>query len=127
MDLYRFDRGLHVVEQGQCDLDAALGTFEQCYLNGFASYDSGEDAAVATSFGLSRSRKDFIEISCNGQDSVTIHSDRLCYPSWLSRYFSYKHYFDIKGDKARATEIIRDYFSMERRAFEVKYAEFLRR
>jgi hypothetical protein len=52
MDLYCFDRDLHVVEQGQCDCDAALKTFERCYVNGCASYDSGEDAAAATSFGL---------------------------------------------------------------------------
>ena len=125
MDLYRFDRDLHVVEQGQCDCDAALETFERCYLNGRASYDSGEDAVVATSFGLSRSRQDFIELSCHGEDSVTVHSDRLYYPSWLSRYFGLKHHFYIKGDKARGTEIIRDYFSMERQAFEAKYADFL--
>jgi len=125
MDLYRFGRDLHVVEQGQCDCDAALETFERCYLNGRASYDSGEDAVVATSFGLSRSRQDFIELSCHGEDSVTVHSDRLYYPSWLSRYFGLKHHFYIKGDKARGTEIIRDYFSMERQAFEAKYADFL--
>jgi hypothetical protein len=125
MDLYRFDRDLHVVEQGQCDCDAALETFERCYVNGCASYDSGEDAVVATSFGLWRSRKDFIELSCHGEDSVTVHSDRLYYPSWLSRYFGSKHHFSIKGDKARGTEIIRHYFNMERQAFEAKYADFL--
>ena len=125
VDLYRFDRDLHVVEQGQCDLNTALETFEQCYLNGCASYDSGEDAYAATSFGLSRSRTDFIELSCHGHDSVTVHSDRLCYPSRLSRYFGFKHSFNIKGDKAMGAEIIRDYYSMERQAFEAKYANFL--
>ena len=125
MDLYRFDRDLHVVEQGQCDCDAALEIFERCYLNGRASYHSGEDAVAAASFGLSKSRKDFIELSCHGEDSVTVHSDRLYYPSWLSRYFSLNHHFSIKGDKARGAEIIRDYFSMERQAFEAKYADFL--
>jgi hypothetical protein len=125
MDLYHFDRDLHIVEQGPCDCDVALETFERCYVNGCASYDSGEDALVATRFGLSRSRKDFIELSCHGEDSVIVHSDRLYYPSWLSRYFGVKHHFSIKGDKARGTEIIRDYFSMERQAFEAKYADFL--
>jgi hypothetical protein len=125
MNLYRFDRSLHIVEQGQCDCDGALEAFEQCYLNGFASYDSGEDAAVATSFGLLRSRMDFIEVSCHGQDYVTIHSGRLCYRSRLGKYFGLKHYFEIKGDKARGMEVIHDYFSMERQAFEAKYADFL--
>jgi len=125
MDLYRFDLNLHVVEQGQCDCEAALATFEQCYLNGFTSYDPGEEAMAATSFGLSRSRTDFIELSCHGQESVTVHSDRLCYPFRLGKYLSLKHHFYIKGDKAKGAEIIRDYFSMDREAFEAKYDDFL--
>ncbi len=125
MDLYRFDLDLHVVEQGQCDYDAALATFEQCYLNSFTSYDSGEDAIVATSFGLSKSKRDFIEFSFHGLDSVTVHSDRLSYPTRLGKYLSLKQHFYIKGDKARGAEIMRDYFNMERDAFEAKYADFL--
>ncbi len=95
------------------------------FVLGITSYDSGEDAMAATSFGLSRSRTDFIEISCHGQDSVTVHSDRLCYPSQLGKYLSLKHSFYIKGEKVRGVEVIRDYFSMERKAFEAKYADFL--
>jgi hypothetical protein len=125
MDLYRFDRNLHIVEKNECDSNAAFETFEQCYLNGCVSYDSAEDAYVATSFGLSRTMTDFIEVSCNGHDSVTVHSDRLCYPSRLSRYLGLKHHFYIKGDKTRGMETIRDYFSMDREAFEAKYADFL--
>jgi hypothetical protein len=125
MDLYRFDRNLHVVEQGQCDCDAALATLERCYEDGFTSYDSGEDAMVATSFGLSRSERDFIEISCHGQESVTVHSDRLYYSSYLSKTFGSKHHFFIKGGKAIGVEIIRDYFDRERQMFEAKYADFL--
>ncbi len=127
MDLYHFDRDLHIVEQGQCDCAAAQETFEQCYANGCASYDSGEDAVAATSFGLSRSREDFIEISCHGHDFVTIQSDRICYPSRMSRYFALKQHFHIQVDKLRAREVIRDYFSMERQAFEAKYDDFLGR
>ena len=58
MDLYRFDRDLHVVEQGHCDCDGALETFEECYLNGCESYDSGEDAVAVTSFGLGTKKGD---------------------------------------------------------------------
>lgn len=124
-DLYRFDRNLHILEQGQCNCDTALATFEQCYKNGFTSYESGEDAMAATSFGLSVSRTDFIEISCHGQDSVTVHSDRLCYPSRLGKTFALKQHLFIQGDKAKGAEIIRDYFSVERQTFEAKYADFL--
>ncbi len=125
VDLYGFDRTLHVVKMGQCECDTALVTFEQCYGNGLSSYDSGEDALAATSFGLSRSEKDFIEISCHGLESVTVHSDRLCYPSRLGKTFGLKRHFFIKADKSRAVEIIHNYFSMERQAFEAKYANSL--
>ncbi len=125
MALYRFDHDLHIVEHCPCDLKAALETFEHCYLNGCALYDSGEDAYVATCFGLSKSSTDFIELACNGQDSVTVYSDRLFYPTRLSRLFASKQHFFIKGGKAAAIEIIRNYFSLDREAFESKYAEFL--
>lgn len=125
MDLYRFDRKLQVVEQGQCDCDGALKTFDECYSHGCASYVSGEDAVAATSFGLSRSRTDFIEISCHGQDSVTVHTDRLCYPNWLSKHIGLKRHFHITADKAKGAEIIRDYFSMTRGVFEAKHVDWL--
>jgi hypothetical protein len=125
IDLYRFDRTLHVVSMSQCDCETALATFEQCYKNGFASYDSGEDASAATSFGLSRSEKDFIEVSCHGQESATVHSARLCYPSGLSKTFALKHHFFIKADKTKGVEIIRNYFGMERSGFEAQYKNFL--
>jgi hypothetical protein len=125
MRLYRFDRNLHVVEQGQCDCQTGLETFERCYENGLISYDSGENGMAATSFGLSRSRTDFIEISCHGQDKVTVHSDRLSYPSQMSKTFGLKRHFFMKGDKTKGIEIIQAYFNMERQAFEAKYAYFL--
>jgi hypothetical protein len=101
IDLYRFDRTLRVVDVGQCDYDTALATFKQCYENGFSSYDSGESALAATSSGLSRSENDFIEISCHGPESVTVHSDRLSYSSQLSKAFALKGHFLIKADKSK--------------------------
>jgi hypothetical protein len=121
MRLYRFDRTLKVIELGQCDCEAALGAFEQCYDNGLTVYGSGEDAVAATSFGLSRSPTDFIEISCHGKDQVTVYSDRLCYPSRLSKTFGLKHHLFIKVNQGKGAEVIRDYFGMDRQAFETKF------
>jgi hypothetical protein len=125
MNLYRFDRSLHVVEKGQCDYDAALVVYEECYENGLKSYHSGEEAMSFTSFGLSRSDKDFIELSCNGYDSVSVHSDRLHYPSRMSKFLGTKGHLFIKGDKNKGREIIRDFFDLERQEFESKYSDFL--
>lgn len=125
--LYHFDNNLHIVEQGECDCGTALKAFEQCCLNGLASYRSGEEAMVATSLGLSRSKADFIEVSCNGKDAVSVHSDRLSYPSSLKNVFCSKHHFFIKGDKDKGIEVIRDYFTLDRQQFETKYEAFLSR
>ena len=125
--LYRFDSNLQIVEQGECDCDTALRTFEQCDQNSLCTYKSGEEAMAATSFGLSKSKDDFIEISCNGSNAVSIHSDRLCYPSSLNKAFSSKHHFFIQGDRDKGMEVIRDYFSLDRLQFEDKYKAFLSR
>ncbi len=125
MNLYRFDRDLHIVEKGQCDSGGALVVYEECYENGLKSYDSGEEAMSSTSFGLSRSDEDFIELSCHGYDSITVHSDRLHYPSRLSKAIGLKHHLFIKGDKTKGREIIQDFFGLERQEFEAKYADFL--
>ena len=125
MNLYRFDLDLRIVEKGQCDCAGGMATFEECYVNSLKSYKSGEEAVAATSFGLSKSNTDFIELSCHGHDSITAHSDRLCYSSRLSKTFGLKHHFLIKGNKPQGLEIIQDYFSMERPAFEAKYVDFL--
>ena len=125
--LYRFDNNLHIVEQGECDCETALKTFEQCYQNSFSSYRSGEEAMVATTLGFSKSKEDFIEVSCNGKDAVSVHSDRLSYPSPLKRAFSSKKHFFIKGDKDKGIEIIRDYFTLDLQEFEARYEAFLSR
>ena len=125
MDLYRYDRNLRIVGKGQCECASALVVYEECFENGLKSYDSGEEAMSSTSFGLSKSYKDFIELSCHGYDSITVHSDRLHYPSWLSKTFGLKHHFFIKGDKTKGKEIIQDYFGLTRQDFESKYADFL--
>ena len=125
--LYRFDSTLRIAEQGECDCETALRTFHQCNQNSLSTYKSGEEAMVATSLGLSKSKEDFIEISCNGNNAVSIHSDRLCYPSSLNKAFSLKHHFFIQGDKDKGMEVIRDYFSLDRLQFEAKYQAFLSR
>jgi hypothetical protein len=124
MNLYRFDNNLHIVEKGQCDSISALIVYEECFENGLKSYESGEEAISLTSFGISRSNEDFIELSCHGHDSITVHSDRLHYPSWLSKTFGLKNHLFIKGDKTKGKEVIQDFFALTRQEFEGKYADF---
>ena len=125
--LYRFNSDLQTVEQGECDCNMALKTLEQCDQNSLRTYKSGEEAITDTSFGLSKSKDDFIEISCNGNNAVSIHSDRLCYPSSLNKVFNLKHHFLIQGGKDKGMEVIRDYFGLDRVQFENKYQASLSR
>lgn len=125
MDLYRLDRNLHIVKTGPCDCASALVVYEECFENSLKSYGSGEEALSSTSFGLSRSNEDFIELSCHGYNSITAYSDRLYYPSRLAKIFGSKHHFSIKGDKTKGKEIIQDFFGLTRQEFEDKYANFL--
>ena len=61
--LYGFNaQTLATVEKGECSLSRALESFEACYGQKLACYESGEGAISATSFGLYRSETDFIEI-----------------------------------------------------------------
>ncbi|MBN1910913.1 MAG: hypothetical protein JW818_14300 [Pirellulales bacterium] len=125
MNLYCFDRELNVIELGKGDCSTALERFEQCYLNGQTTYEYGEEAIAATTFGISRSDEDYLEISCHGMDQVTLSSDRLCYPSLLSRLFSLKKQLSIDTNKETAKAVISDYFTMQREAFEEKYSGYL--
>ena|SRR6187431_2967536 len=119
MELYRFDRKLNIVECGDSDLPRALQMLQECYARGFNIYTSGEDAISETSFGLHTSAEDFIEIACNGLDSIVAHTDRLFPPSRLSGMF--KKHIDISGNLSVITEVIRDYAQMKREQFEQKY------
>lgn len=119
--LYRFDRDLKLKELGSCDVARALQTLRECYDRGLKRYVSDEEAISETSFGLRRSDTDFIEITCNGADSIAVHSDRLVFPSKLSGVFSPKKHLAISGNLSVVTEVVRDYSELTREQFEEKY------
>jgi hypothetical protein len=123
--LYGFDaQTLATVEKGECSLSLAVKTFEACYERVLAHYETAEEAVSTTSFGLYRSETDFIEISCVAMNAIRIHSDRLLYPSRISRWFTPKPYLGIEGDRDLGFRVIKDYFELEREAFESAYSKF---
>jgi len=121
MKLYRFDRNLKIVECGDCELPEALQMLKECSSRGLKSYINGEDAISETSFGLYTSERDFIEVACNGLDSIDVHTDRLFVPSGLSGVFSLKKHIRISGNLSAISEVIRDYTRLNREQFEQKY------
>jgi len=122
--LYRFDRNLDLVESGSCDLVRALQMLRECHDRGLKSYVGGEEAISETSFGLRRSETDFIEITCNGADSIAVHSDRLVFPSKVSGVFSLKKRLAISGSLGGITEVVRNYVELNREQFEEKYKAY---
>ena len=128
VNCHRFNQKLKIMDEGSCSIEHAFEILSECSTNASQHYEYGEAAIAATSFGLSRSGQDFIEIGFDAPDKMRIHSDRLHYPpGFLSRLFSTKGHFWIKGTKDYATSVIRDYFNLPRGEFEARYATFLRR
>jgi hypothetical protein len=126
MNLYYFGKkGAN--ERGACDIDNALAELEACYSRGLLHYEHAEEAIEKTSFGLSKTKEDFIEITCNGRDNVSIHSDRLHYSSRFVRMLALKGHYSICGPKAFAATVIRDYSEMDRKSFELKYSSYASR
>jgi hypothetical protein len=126
MTIYGFHpQSLEIIDGGECDLASVLERFELCYDAGLQKSATGELAVASSSFGVWRSDSDFIEVACNGHESVAIHSDRLFFPSTLSRLFARKQRFSISGDRHLAISAITDYFALERDAFEIRYSKFI--
>ncbi|HRZ47709.1 MAG TPA: hypothetical protein P5555_21250 [Candidatus Paceibacterota bacterium] len=127
MKLYRQNRALSVVDLGECDEMRALAELKSTYEAALQSYGSGEEALEKTGFGLSRTDEDFLEACCNGRESVVFHSDRLVFGSKFTRFFCVKQHYRILVDRAKAEQVIRDYFRMPRETFEAAYQAFATR
>ncbi|ATC64083.1 hypothetical protein CMV30_09025 [Nibricoccus aquaticus] len=127
MKIYKQDRSLSLVELGDCDEQRALSELRTVYDAGLKTYVSGEESLEKTTFGLSRSDQDFLEIMCAGHDAIEFHSDRLCFQSSFSRLFSAKRRFAIPADRPTADKVVCDYFRKTRDEFEATYAKFITR
>jgi len=127
MKMYRKDLNLATVECGDCDLPGALRMLKECYERGLKDYPSGEEAIAETSFGLYTSDKDFIEVTCNGRDSVDVYTDRLFFPSRLSGIFSAKRHLRIAGNLRAISDVVKDYTHLTREQFEKKYEGYASR
>ena len=99
INIYKFDKDLQIVELGKGNLDKINELLEESLSNSNKTYEHGEDTIAATSFGISKTNKDFIEIGCHGDNEITIHTDRLFYGSKWSKIFSPKQHLFIKATK----------------------------
>jgi hypothetical protein len=126
VQLYRFDANLHIVEKGVITLQDALVLLHECQDAARSSYESGEEAMAATSFGLTRTESDFLEVSCNGPDQVGFHTDfihaAVVQTSFWKRLFNRQNSIDWECDDTLAERVVADYFQLARLDFETKYS-----
>lgn len=125
MVLSHLDINGESVDQRGCTLDEALGDLDARYLAGLERFPSFDESYARSYMCLSRDEKDFLELTCNGADSITIHSDRLIYPSTLSRLFAPKRRFSAKVTKPEAITLIEGYFEKSREEFEAALGSWL--
>ena len=124
---YGFDNEMSMVDKGNGDLEMALRFLGDCLSHAGKKFEYGEDAVAETSFGISKGRKDFLEVTANGPGQVDFHSDRLCYKSTLSRLFNSKKRLAVSCNSQKAKDVICDYMTLDRQVFEEKYQDAFKR
>ncbi len=118
MMLYEFQPDLSIRERGQASLDDALDELMRRAQAAAKTYATGEEAMVATSFGVCRDERDFLEISCNSVVEVHFHTDRLLPAQGWRRWFTRHSCLDVTCGLNQARQILSNYFCLPREAFE---------
>ena len=93
INIYKFDKDLQIIELGKGTFDKVSEILEESLSKSHKNYKYGEDAIAETTIGLSKTEEDFIEVSCHGDDEITIHTDRLIYDSKWSNFFHLKNIY----------------------------------
>ncbi len=123
MELHRFDERTALVPYGEITLGAALDELRAAAERAAIRYESVEESMAQTSFTLSRDRRDFLQVNCDGPDDIWFLSDRLVPPaSLLARLFNIKTTLAFRCDVGGAERVLRDYIGRSREAFESRYA-----
>lgn len=123
--LYRYNTELKIVELGWCDAKEIDEVLQESIINSSRKYESGEEVIAKTSFGLSKTEEDFIEINCQGKLEINVYTDRLIFNSLLKKIFSKKRHFDIKTNAENINGLIHQYVNSSRETFEAEYSQFL--
>lgn len=125
MILSHLDINGESIDQRGCTLDEALMDLDARYLAGLERFPSFDESYARSYMCLSRDEKDFLELTCNGADSITIHSGRQIYPRTISRLFAPKRRFSAKVTKPEAIILIEGYFVKSREEFESSHVSWL--
>jgi hypothetical protein len=79
---YGLDRELHTIEHGSVRLPEALEVARAVYERQRTDYATAEEALADTMFGFSRGKDDFIEVSVNGRDDISVRVELPIRTGW---------------------------------------------
>lgn len=127
--LGRYNPELQVIDVGPIDFKQALQELENCFTASALNYPDAAARLSATTFFLSRTKADFLDISHSGNSTISILSDLICSNRrsvWSALFFRTKSTFSMEVDKATAQKILGDYFKLSREDFELIYQRDLK-
>lgn len=129
VQLGKYDSSLKVLDVGLVDFPQSIQELENCTAAAMRECADADGQLASTTFFLSRTDADFLDISCSKNGTILILSDRISPTSrstW-SRLFRTKSVFSMKLDQQAAEKVIGDYFTLSRDDFENAYQRYLTR
>ena len=128
MIFHKFDDDCKLIDAIQVDLEQTLVFLDEYLDRADDKYTYAEEAMAATSFCISRSESDFLQINCDGKNSISFQSDRLEFDMhFLLRLFCNNTTMFLEGNNDFSIKVITDYFNLPRQSFEKKYSHSYQR
>ncbi len=126
VSLYFYDDELNTIYKDEFDINRLDELFNNRLANSKMTFDYVEERTSKTSFILSRSKMDFLDVGINDENIITLYSQGIYYSKGLfgsfKKVFGSKNFFDfIEVDWATAKAICQDYVTLDRQDFENKY------
>lgn len=124
MKFQPFNNKAKLLEERDASLKEALVLLNEYLARSDQVFENGDLAMEQTCFCISRDKKDFLQVNCDGLDIVWFISDRLNYEmNFLLRIFCNKTVMAFGGNREIGMQVIADYFELSRESFEAKYSK----
>lgn len=130
--LYIYDENLNLLDKGEFDINRFDELFDNRVANSQMKFEFFETMIKKTSFMLSRSNMDYINVRIDGlsdKNMVTIFSEIYPNTFWgkVKKVFYFKKFvYHTKIDLPTAKMICQDYLALDRQEFENKYHTFIK-
>lgn len=124
MKFQPFNNKAKLLEERDVSLNEALIFLDEYLARSDQVFENGDLAMEQTCFCISRDKRDFLQVNCDGRDTVWFISDRLDYDmNFLLRILCSKTLMAFGGNREIGIKVISDYFQLSRESFEAKYVK----